>query len=188
MSKLNGQNIGYVRVSTIIQNTARQLEGVSLDETFEEKVSAKDTKRPQLQECIKYVRKGDTVHVHSIDRLARNLNDLEKIVKTFNDKGVSVHFHKESLVFTGEDDNPTQTLYFQIIGAVAQFERALINERQREGIALAKKKGVHCGRKAKLTEEQVEEIQARLEQGETKKALAEEYGVSRQTLYNALSQ
>ena len=188
MTSKNGQNIGYVRVSTIIQNTARQLEGMALDRVFEEKASAKDTKRPELQECMNYARQGDTVHVHSIDRLARNLSDLEQIVRTFNEKGVAVHFHKEKLVFTGDNDNPTQTLYFQIIGAVAQFERALIKERQREGIALAKDRGVHCGRKAKLTEDQVAEIRSRLDGGETKKALANEYGVSRQTLYNALAQ
>lgn len=187
VTKLKGQNIGYVRVSTIIQNTARQLEGMDLDRVFEEKTSAKDTKRPQLKECMKYARLGDTVHVHSIDRLARNLSDLEQIVAGFNERGVAVHFHKENLIFTGEDDNPTQTLYFQIIGAVAQFERALIRERQREGIALAKKKGVHCGRKAKLTDDQVAEIRTRVGKGETKKALAMEYGISRQTLYNALS-
>lgn len=186
MTRSNGQNIGYIRVSTVIQNTARQLDGMDLDRVFEEKVSAKDTKRPELQECINYARQGDTIHVHSIDRLARNLSDLEQVVKTFNDKGVAVHFHKENLVFTGEDDNPTQTLYFQIIGAVAQFERALIKERQREGIALAKRDGVHCGRKAKLSKDQVAEIRARVDAGETKKALAKEYQVSRQTLYNAL--
>ena len=186
MTSAKGQNIGYIRVSTIIQNTARQLDGVDLDRIFEEKASGKDAKRPQLQECIKYARGGDTVHVHSIDRLARNLSDLEQIVRTFNEKGVTIHFHKENLVFTGEDDNPTQTLYFQIIGAVAQFERSLIKERQREGIALAKRKGVHCGRKATLTDGQVEEIRARVDAGEAKKALAQEYGISRQTLYNAL--
>ena len=100
-------------------------------------------------------------------------------------KGVTVHFHKEHLIFTGED-NPTQVLMFQIIGAVAQFERALIKERQREGIAQAKSRGIHCGRLAVLSESQVQEISERLSQGETKKALAKEYGVSRQTLYNAL--
>ncbi|WP_018125241.1 recombinase family protein [Desulfovibrio oxyclinae] len=180
-----GQNIGYVRVSTVVQNTERQLEKVELDRVFEEKASAKDTKRPQLQECMKYVREGDTLHVHSIDRLARNLQDLESIVNTLNGKGVHVHFHKEGLTFTGED-NPTQTLYFQTIGAVAQFERSIIKERQREGIAQAQSKGIHCGRKSKLTANQVQKIRERLSEGATKKALAEEYGVTRQTLYLAL--
>ena len=96
-----GQNIGYIRVSTVDQNTGRQLEGVDLDETFEEKVSAKDTKRPKLQECLKYLRKGDTLHVHSLDRLARNLEDLLQIVRGLNERGVAVSFHKNNLHFTG---------------------------------------------------------------------------------------
>jgi DNA invertase Pin-like site-specific DNA recombinase len=178
-------NIGYIRVSSLDQNTDRQLDGVALDETFTEKASAATTKRPKLEECLRYVRKGDTLHVHSIDRLARNLEDLLSLLKTLTGKGVAVQFHKERLTFTGED-NPFQTLQLQIIGAVAQFERAIIKERQREGIAKAQAKGKHCGRTAKLTPEQVEEIRARIEAGEEKKALAQEYGVSRQTLYRAI--
>ena len=178
-------DIGYIRVSTVDQKTDRQLDGVDLDEVFEEKASAATTKRPKLEECLRFLRKGDTLHVHSIDRLARNLADLLSLLNGLTSRGVSVKFHKESLTFTGED-NPFQTLQLQIIGAVAQFEREIIKERQREGIAKAKAKGKHCGRKAKLTPAQVEELRGRCEQGEEKKTLATEYGISRQTLYRLI--
>lgn len=177
--------IGYIRVSTVGQNTARQLDGVDLEEVFEEKVSAATIKRPKLEECMRFLRKGDTLHVHSIDRLARNLSDLLSIINDLLERSVAIRFHKENLTFAG-DDNPFQTLQLQIIGAVAQFEREIIKERQREGIAKAQAKGKHCGRKAKLTKEQVSEIQARIETGEEKKSLAAEYDISRQTLYRAL--
>lgn len=182
------QQVGYIRVSSVDQNTDRQLESVHLDKVFTDKASAKDTsKRPQLKACLDFLREGDTLNVHSIDRLARNLGDLLDLLKTLTSRGVSVRFHKENLTFTGED-NPFQTLQLQIIGAVAQFEREIIRERQREGIAKAQAKGKHCGRKAKLSPEQTEELKARaLAGGEEKKALAAEYGVSRQTLYRVIA-
>jgi DNA invertase Pin-like site-specific DNA recombinase len=182
---MTSSNIGYIRVSSIDQNTARQLDGMDLDQVFKEKVSAATTKRPQLQECLRYVRKGDTLHVHSIDRLARNLGDLLSLLEQLTGKGVAVKFHKENLTFTGED-NPFQTLQLQIIGAVAQFEREIIKERQREGIAKAQAKGKHCGRKSKLSQEQMNEIRQRSDEGEEKKALANEFGISRQTLYRII--
>lgn len=134
---------------------------------------------------MEHLRAGDTLHVHSIDRLARNLMDLQKLVKQLTGKGVVVQFHKENLTFTG-DDSPMQNLMLQMIGAVAQFERALIKERQREGIKNALKKGVKFGAQAKLTDEQIEEIREKVNAGAQKKALAAEYGISRQTLYTAL--
>lgn len=179
-------NVGYIRVSSVDQNTARQLDGVVLEEVFEEKVSAATTKRPKLMECMRYLRKGDTLHVHSIDRLARNLADLLQLLRDMTSRGISVRFHKENLTFTAEENNPIQTLQLQIIGAVAQFERAIIKERQREGIAKAQAKGKHCGRSAKLSAVQVGEIRARIEAGEEKKQLAMEYGISRQTLYRII--
>lgn len=182
---MNGQRIGYVRVSSVDQNLDRQLNGMELDQVFEEKASAKDAKRPVLQECLKYLRQGDTLHIHSIDRLARNLLDLQQLVGGLNERGVAVNFHKENLVFSGED-NPMQKLMLQMMGAFAEFERALIRERQREGIEAARKKGTQIGRARKLSDKQVEEIRARLAQGETKKALACEFEVSRQALYDAL--
>lgn len=181
------QDVGYIRVSTDDQNTARQLDGVALDRTFEDKLSGRDTKRPALQEALAYIREGDTLHVHSIDRLARNLQDLLAVLTDLTGRGVAVKFHKEALAFTGEAD-PFQALQLQIIGAVAEFERALIRERQREGIALAKKAGKHLGRPGKLTQEQVKELLARAAKGEEKKALAAAFGISRQTVYALLAQ
>jgi DNA invertase Pin-like site-specific DNA recombinase len=179
-------HVGYIRVSSTSQNTDRQLAGVTLDEVFEEKASAQDIKRPVLRDCLRYLRKGDTLHVHSMDRLARNLFDLQHLVKELTARGVAVQFHKESLTFTGEE-NPMATLLLQVMGAIAQFERALIRERQREGIAAAKAKGKQVGAKPKLTAEQITEIRERIAQSAIKAELAREYGISRQTLYSALA-
>lgn len=179
-------NIGYVRVSTTDQKTDRQLEGVALDKVFEDKASAADATRPQLLACLDYVREGDTLHVHSIDRLARNLQDLLRLLGQLTGKGVTVQFLKERLAFSGQND-PFQRLQLQIIGAVAEFERALIKERQREGIAKAKSQGKHLGRERKLSPELERSLKARAEAGEEKKSLAQEFGVSRQTLYRILA-
>ena len=186
MANGNGHNVGYVRVSSFQQNLDRQLDGIDLDRIFTEKASAKDAKRPVLKDCMEYLRDGDTLHLHSIDRLARNLIDLQTIVKQLNVKGVTVHFHKENLVFTG-DDNPMSKLLLGIMGSLAEFERAIIKERQAEGIKIAQKKGVRFGRNKALNADQVEEIKSRIANGEPKKTLAQEYGVSRQTLYSAIS-
>jgi len=180
-------DVGYIRVSSLDQNTDRQLVGVDLGKVFEDKASAADTKRPQLTACLEYVREGDTIHVHSIDRLARNLQDLLRLLDMFAGKGVTVQFHKERLTFSPGKNDPFQSLQLQIIGAVAQFERALIKERQREGIAKAKSKGKHLGRERKLAPELEQTMRQRAEAGEEKKALALEFGVSRQTLYRVLS-
>ncbi|WP_027367314.1 recombinase family protein [Desulfocurvibacter africanus] len=183
---MTGQHVGYIRVSTTDQNTARQLEGHELDRVFEDKASAKDAQRPQLTSCLAYLREGDILHVHSIDRLARNLQDLLSLLEGLIGRGVSVKFHKENLHFTGES-SPFQLLQLQIIGAVAQFERALIRERQREGIEIAKKAGKYRGRRKALTGAQVNEIRERLNKGERKASLAREYGISRPTLYSAIA-
>lgn len=177
-----GQSVGYVRVSSVDQNTARQLEGISLDRVFTEKASAKSTERPVLRDCVAYVREGDTLHVHSIDRLARNLVDLEQIIALLTDKGVSVYFHKERLSFSGSSDAMSR-LILQVMGAFAQFERELINERRREGQALARAKGKHMGRPALLQPETIEQIRTRLAAGEKRMELAKEYGISRSTIY-----
>ena len=183
---MKGQNVGYIRVSSVEQNTARQLEGINLDTIFEDHCSGKDTNRPQLKACLRHLRQGDLLHVHSIDRLARSLKDLQTLVEELTGQGISVQFHKENLIFSG-DSNPMHKLMFQMMGAFAEFERSMIRERQREGIAAARKQGKQIGAKPKLTEEQLAEIRERLDSGEQKKALALEYGVSRQTLYNALN-
>lgn len=182
---MSGQNIAYVRVSTVDQNTSRQLDGMSFDEKFVDKASAKDTKRPALQECLTYVRKGDTLHIHSIDRLCRNLRDCQELLDSLVGKGVTVRFHREGLTFNGNDDSMSK-LMLQMMGAFAEFERNLLRERQAEGIAKAKAAGKYKGRKRALSAEQVKDIQERLGQGEKKAVLADEYGVSRQTLYTAL--
>lgn len=187
MSTPTGQNVAYIRVSTVDQNTARQLcdTGIAFDERFTEKVSAKDAKRPQLEACLRHLRKGDTLHVHSIDRLARNLMDLQRIVTDLNERGVAVRFHKERLTFDGQDDHLGK-LMLQMMGAFAEFERSLIRERQREGIAAAKRAGRRIGRPSALTPTQVAEIREKASTGRAKAVLAREYGVDRQTIYNVL--
>ncbi|WP_416564868.1 recombinase family protein [Nocardia testacea] len=177
--------VGYIRVSTVDQNTIRQLDGIEVERTFTDKASGKDTARPKLDELIAYVRDGDTVVVHSMDRLARNLDDLRQLVRTLTGKGVRVEFVKESLTFTGED-SPMANLLLSVMGAFAEFERALILERQREGIAAAKARGAYTGRKPALTDEQADLLRERAAAGERKSVLAKEFGVSRETVYSYL--
>jgi DNA invertase Pin-like site-specific DNA recombinase len=182
---MKDQRIGYIRVSSLGQNTDRQLEGVQIDRTFTDKVSGKDINRPKLQELMEFVREGDTVVVHSMDRLARNLDDLRRIVQLLTKKGVAVEFIHEHLTFTGED-TPMATLLLSVMGAFAEFERALIRERQLEGIALAKQRGAYKGRKKSLSEAAVAALHQRLNTGMTKAELARELGISRETLYQYL--
>ena len=182
---MSGKQIGYIRVSTIDQNTDRQLHGIELDKVFEDKCSGKDTNRPQLKACLEYLRDGDTLVVHSIDRLARSLRDLLNIVQDLLARKVSIRFVKENMDFNGDKPNPTQDLYLNILGAVAEFERQMIRERQKEGILLARQRNAYdkCGRKPSLTPKQIEEIKGRLALGEPLAPIAKEYGVSRQTIY-----
>jgi DNA invertase Pin-like site-specific DNA recombinase len=181
-----GQRVGYVRVSSVDQNTERQLDGVPVDEVFTDKCSGKDTKRPQLQAALKHVRKGDVLVVHSMDRLARSLSDLLALVKDLNARSVTVEFVKESLNFTG-DDAPHSKLMLSIMGATAEFERSMIRERQREGIAAAKAKGKHLGRVAKLKPAQVKELRKRVKAGEDKATVAAAFGISRPSIYNYMA-
>ncbi|NTW97956.1 MAG: recombinase family protein [Oscillochloris sp.] len=182
---MKGQRIGYVRVSSFDQNVDRQLESVAVDRTFTDKASGKDTKRPELDRALTFVREGDTLVVHSMDRLARNLDDLRLLVQKLTKRGVSVSFVKEGLTFTGED-SPMATLMLSVMGAFAEFERALIKERQREGIALAKQRGVYRGRKQALSTDQATDLRRRVAAGEPKAALARTFGISRETLYQYL--
>lgn len=177
--------VGYLRVSSTDQNTVRQLDGIDVERIFEDKVSGRDADRPKLTEMLAFVRAGDTVVVHSMDRLARNLDDLRRIVRTLTDKGVRVEVVKESLTFTGED-SPMATLLLSVMGAFAEFERALILERQREGIAAAKQRGVYTGRKPALDADQAQQLRERAAAGEQKSALAKEFGISRETVYSYL--
>jgi DNA invertase Pin-like site-specific DNA recombinase len=177
--------VGYRRVSSVDQNLARQLEGVEVDKVFEDKLSGKDRNRPQLVAALQFVREGDTIVVHSMDRLARNLADLLAIVKDLNRRGVGVEFIKERLIFNG-DENPMATLQLQMMGAFAQFERALLLERQREGIAIARAAGKYKGRKRALDAEQAGEVRALAMKGVTKAAIAEFFEISRETVYSYL--
>lgn len=181
----HGQRVGYKRVSSIDQNPERQLEGVEVDRIFTDKVSGKNTDRPQLQEMLAYIREGDMVVVHSLDRLARNLVDLHHIVKTITDKKAAVAFVSENLTFTG-DDSPLSVLLLQVLGAFAQFQRMIIREAQREGIAIAKRKGVYKGRKKALTTDDVAAVLHRISAGEHKAQIARDLKVSRKTLYQYL--
>jgi len=182
---MTGQRVGYKRVSTVDQNSARQLDGVPIDKCFEDKASGKDMRRPELQAALFYCREADTLVVHSMDRLARSLVDLRKIVNDLTGRGVAVEFVKENLKFTG-DDSPIAILLLSLIGAVAEFERSIILERQREGIALARAAGKYKGRKPILNSAQIQELRSRACGGEPKSGLAREYGISRETLYSYL--
>ena len=164
---MQGQRIGYVRVSSFDQNPERQLEHVPVDKVFADKASGKDTQRPELDALLSFVREGDAVVVHSMDRLARNLDDLRRLVQGLTRRGVRIEFVKEHLTFTGED-SPMANLMLSVMGAFAEFERALIRERQREGIALAKKRGAYRGRKRALSPEQTTELRQRIAAGEKK--------------------
>lgn len=182
MQHKNGKKIGYVRVSSFDQNPERQLEGIELDRKFIDKASGKSKERPKLEEMMGYLREGDVLIVHSMDRLARNLDDLRSIVFKLTGEKIQVRFLKENLTFTGED-SPMSNLLLSMMGAFAEFERSLIRERQLEGIALAKKKGLYAGRKSTLSEEKVEEINQLIEKNEKKSEISRKLKISRQTLY-----
>lgn len=184
---MNGQKIGYIRVSSEEQHTDRQLDGLELDRTFIDRVSGKSTDRPQLQEMLRFVRQGDSLFIHSMDRFARNLVDLRQMVTDLTGRGVRVHFVKEALTFDG-DDTAMSVLLLSVMGAVAEFERSIIRERQAEGIRIAKQKGVYKGRKASITNEQAEEVRQKVAAGVPKAKLAREYKCSRETLYKYLKQ
>ncbi|MGF6888619.1 DNA invertase Pin-like site-specific DNA recombinase [Nocardia sp. GAS34] len=175
--------VGYIRVSSTDQNTVRQLDGQKLDKTFTDRMSGKDTNRPELTRMLEYIREGDTVMVDSMDRLARDLGDLRGLVAGMTGRGITVAFIKEGLTFRpGKSDHVAQ-LMLDIIGAIAQFERALIKERRLAGIAKAKERGVYKGRRPALTDEQAEQLRARAAAGVSKTQLAEDFHISRDTVY-----
>lgn len=156
-----------------------------MDRIFTDRLSGRDLQRPQLAALIDVVREGDTVLIHSMDRLARNLDDLRGTVRKLTGKGVRVEFVTEYLVFTGED-TATATLMLSVMGAFAEFERSIIRARQREGVELAKIRGVYRGRKPALTPQQADELRQRASTGESKAGLARQFGVSRETVYQYL--
>lgn len=172
--------VGYARVSTLDQNTDRQ-DLPDVERTFTDKASGKDTDRPALQDLIAFVREGDVVVVWSIDRLARSLADLQELVARFNAKGVSVEFVSERLSFSASQDDPFARLQFQMMGAFAEFERALIKKRQREGIEKAKAKGdVYKGRAPSIPRDVILD---RLARGDAPTTIAREMGISRPSVY-----
>ena len=178
--------VAYIRVSSVGQNVDRQLPDEKFDKTFTDKASAKDTDRPALAALLDYLRDGDKVVIHSIDRLARNLADLEQLVDQLNSKGVSVEFRKESLIFSGGAD-PMQKLLLQMLGAVAEFERSMIRERQREGIAAAKAAGKQLGRKRSLDDKDTKRLRAKRAKGVGVRDLQDEFNISRATVYRLTS-
>ena len=177
----------YKRVSTVIQSTERQLVGIECDREYEDKLSGKDRNRPQLELLLANLRSGDVVNVHSMDRLARNTKDLLELVENITHKGAKIVFHKENLIFALDKNDPYQKMMMTMLGAVAELERNLILERQREGIALAKLHGKYKGGQPKLTALQKEEVIRLKQKGVTITQIAKQYGVSRHTIYNYLS-
>lgn len=176
--------MGYVRVSATDQNPARQLEAIgTVDRLFAEKISGRTTDRPQLQAMLGYVRSGDVVKVKSPDRLARSTTDLLALVNHLKDKGVQIQFIDQPALNT---DSPQGEFMLTILGAVAQLERATIKERQAEGIALAKARGVY-DRTPKLSADQIDTARQRIADGVPKAVIARDLKVSRQTLYTALA-
>ena len=180
------QLIGYKRVSTYDQATDRQLHGLDLDKIFEDKISGKFMKnRPQLIACIDYLRSGDILYVNSLDRLARNLLDLKKIITEVTSKGGTVIFVKEGLTFTPDKSDHVSEFMLNILGAIHEFQRAHINEDIRAGVAIAKAKGAYKnhGRKVALTDEQIEEIKIKQQNGLTKKEIMKLYNIGTTTYY-----
>ena len=174
------EQVGYIRVSSEGQNIDRQLDNVHLDKRFIDKISGATKDRPQLALCLDYVRSGDTLHIHSIDRLARSLRDLQEIVDTLVKRGVTVEFHTERLTFTNEE-NPVSTMMLQMLGMIAQFERTLTRKRQREGIDIAKAKGKHLGR-PKLDEGLKVEAMRLKNEGMSKRQIALSMKLSRPSI------
>lgn len=180
-------NVGYIRVSTTDQETGRQLENIVLDKVFEEKISSAIPHRPILAECLNYLREGDVFWVHSIDRLARNLIELQSIVSSLVDKDVEVRFYTENLTFS-KGSSPMQELMLQVLGAFAQFERKLIRERQQEGINNAKRQGKHLGRPRKLSDEDKKLILEMYKDGCLPTFIADKFDVSLSLVYKIIKQ
>lgn len=178
-----GKRLGYIRVSTIDQKSARQLEGVEMDKRFIDYASGSTTNRPQLKALIDYAREDDIVLVHSMDRLARNVKDLINLIDSFIKKKIKVQFIKENLIFNGKD-SPMSKLLLMILGAVAEFEREIILERQKEGIQIAKRAGKYKGKKKILNAEKIQLLKQQLETSRKSiSQLAKDAGISRTTFY-----
>lgn len=174
-------NVAYVRVSTIEQNESRQIEALkkhNIEKWFTEKVSAKDTNRPELQAMLEFVRENDTIYIHDFSRLARSTKDLLDIVETLNKKGVHLVSNKEAL----DTSTPQGKLMLTMLAAIYEFERQNMLDRQREGIAIAKSKGVYKGRRAKEVQNFDKEYERYLKREINKSELAKVLNISRPTL------
>lgn len=173
--------IAYVRVSTIEQNEARQIEALEkfgIEKWFTEKVSAKDTNRPQLKQMLDFAREGDTIYIHDFSRLARSTKDLLEIVETLQSKGIHLVSNKGNI----DTSTPTGKLMLTMIAAINEYERANLLERQKEGIAIAKRNGKYKGRKP-FSSDKFEELYALyLSREMNKSELAKQLGISRPTL------
>ena len=184
---MTGIVIGYRRVSSVDQNLDRQDLG-DVDELFEEKVSGKNTTdRPKLQELLKFARKGDTVVVYSIDRIARDLRDLQDIIQQLNGKGATIKFLSERLTFDPQQSDALATLQLQMMGAFAEFERNIIKKRQLEGIAKAKERGVYVnnGRKnRKIDRDKVRQLR---DEGLSTYKIADQMNISRMSVHRILN-
>lgn len=173
--------IAYIRVSSLDQNEQRQVEAMQkhdIEKWFVEKISAKDTNRPKFQEMMEFVRAGDTLYIHDFSRLARSTKDLLDIVERLNHKGVVLVSNKESI----DTSTPTGKLMLTMIGAINEFERTNLLERQREGIAIAKRNGVYKGRKAVTIPDFEKHYKRYANRAVSKAQLARELGISRPTL------
>jgi len=179
----------YIRVSTAKQNTERQLLNIASDREYLEKVSGKDRNRPQLEAMLGNIRNGDLINVHELSRLARNTKDLLEIVDQVVTAGATIHFHKENLIFDGKrKDDPFQRLMLTMLAAISTFERDLMLERQREGIAIAQEKGKYKGRKSSFSVDDIAKIKIQFAETRNKAGLAREHGISRGYLYELVKQ
>ena len=189
-----GKKLAYVRVSSEGQNTSRQdekIEELNVDKVFTEKVSGKNIQdRPQFQLMLDYAREEDIIYCADLSRWGRSLMDIKTTVTSLTSKGVTVVFLKENLTFSNDKLDPMSDLLLGILSSLAEWERAVIKSRQMEGVKIAKEKGIYkerCGRKPKLTEDQIKEVKRRVEAGEKRADVAVAYGVSRQTVYNLVA-
>lgn len=179
----------YARISTNdgSQNIDRQtINKEDYDEVFEDYASGvSTTNRPRLQELLKWVRTGDVIEVHSIDRLARNVTDLLNIIKIITEeRKAEIYFIKENLRFTNDLDNPFNKLMLQMVGSIAEFERNIIRSRQREGIAIAKAKGVYSKeRRRKVSGNRMEELKKDVANGIKTKDICKKFGITERTFY-----
>ena len=186
---VTGQKVGYARVSSKDQNLDRQLAALKKEKVFRvftDTVSGSSTQRPGLDGALNYVRAGDQLIVVSMDRLARSLIDLHRLVDELTERGVSVKFLKEGQTYS-LDSSPVAKLMLGLLGSVAEFERAIIRERQAEGIAKAKARGVYKGRAKVLNEEQIMQAREWVSEGVPKTEVARRFGIGRTTLYKYLA-